>query len=109
MAEPKQRLLILEEIKQSFIEELDMTLRQREIYLRTGLKSPFYIYGLSIWSRVAYFSNEIIGKMLNVNDFPEITFVRQLNNHDKMFDLELDPSKCIEYIDQAIKYNKQWN
>ncbi len=109
MAQSQQRLLILEEIKQSFIEEMFMTLPQRERNLRTGLSSPMYVYGLSIWSRIPYFSKEIIGKELNINDFPELKFVKELNNYEKQFDTEIDPSQCIKYIDEAIKYNKQWN
>lgn len=107
--EAEQRRLILEEIKKSFEEEVLMSLSQREKYLRTGGTNPYYIYGFTICSRIGYFSNDIIGKKLSLNDFPELLFVREVNVYGSTWFDEYDVESRIKAIDEAIKYNKQWS
>lgn len=109
MATAAERRAILEEIKASFEEEVLLSLPQRERNLRTGGTDPYYVYGLTICTRIPYFSNEVIGKTLSMRDFPELLFIEESEVYGKTwFDID-DVESRIKALEKAIKYNEQWN
>jgi hypothetical protein len=109
MATAAQRREILEEIKASFEEEVLMSFPQREKALRTGGTDPYYVYGLTICTRIPYFSNEIIGRKLTIRDFPELLFIEESEVYGKTWFCITDVESRIKALEQAIKYNIQWN
>lgn len=106
MATAEERRRILEEIKASFEEEILMSVPQREKMLRVG---NTYIYGLTICTRIPYFSNEIIGKKLSINHFPELLFIEESEVYGKLWFSIDDVESRIKALEKAIKYNLQWN
>lgn len=109
MATAEQRREILEEIKSSFEEEVLLSVPQRQSMLSTGGSDPYYIYGLTICTRIPYFSNEVIGKKLTINDFPELLFIEESEVYGKLWFSIDDVESRIKALEKAIKYNLQWN